>query len=497
MRPTIISPAALATTIVLASSLAACGGSGHLNKSGATSSQKVTFSVAMPDRDDALGTAFIKAVERRSGGSVQLQAARREYSSIDPANEAALARDLQRGRVDVGYLPARAWASAGVTTFKALLAPFVITTDAAAQKLARSPIASHLLAALPKRVVGLGLVPAETRRVLAKRPPLEPADYAGLRLRIIDNAQTAADFSALGAKPVQGLRSDQLVAALRDHRVDAAETAPSSVLGNGYQTYLHNLSGYGVFPKFQSIVISRDAWERLSAAQQSALRAAAHETVSAAASSVADQERSDLKQLCAARVRIAVPTSAQLRDLARAARPAVASLRADAATARVLDRMQALPGAGPRPLAAPLSGACTSAAKPATHRGPAKIPNGTYVVKITVAEFQSVGAVGPDFQKDVTFTSMFKDGHFVNTQRPTYPDQCADRPSRSHPACVGTYDIKGDEVTFTWSPPTPPPLPAPETVKWSYFNGELHFQPVNVADAVSRLNYAHPWRKVR
>ena len=118
-------------------------------------------------------------------------------------------------------------------------------------------------------------------------------------------------------------------------------------------------------------------------------------------------------------------------------------------------------------------------------------------MRVTAKEFASIGATGQDFSKDTTYWMQFKDGRFVATQKPTWPDQCAFKPTKSHPACVGTYQVDGDQLTFTWEPPTPPPVPAPETVTWSYFNGALHFKPTYVGDPVSRLIYEHTWRKVR
>jgi TRAP-type C4-dicarboxylate transport system substrate-binding protein len=486
--------AALGAIAVLVPILSACGGTEHPSKSGAQARPTATLSFAMPDSDDALGAEFVTAVKR--SGDLRIKRAARNYSSIDPANELALARDLQAGRVDMAYLPARAWAAAGVTPFKALLAPFVITTDAAAEKLATSPIADELLAALPGGVVGLGLVPSQTRRVLARRELLSPTDYAGLRLRIIDNEQTAADFSALGAEPVQGLLANEVGERLRGRRLDGAETAPSSVINNGYQTYVSSLSSYGIFPKFQSIVVNRAAWDKLTSTQQAALRSATQRATADAAGRIASETQSNLRQLCAASVHIAVPASTQLRALERAAQPAIAALRKDTAAEHVLDAMRAVPGSGPQPLATPLPQPCKAAARRAPAHSEVRFPNGTYVVAVTKAQFAAAGVTGPDYERDITFTQQFKDGRFVFTQRPTYPDQCADKPTRAHPACVGRYEVDGDQLTLIWGPPTPPPVPAPETVRWSYFNGELHLKPVDVQDPASLEIYRHPWRKV-
>jgi TRAP-type C4-dicarboxylate transport system substrate-binding protein len=488
----LIGPVALATVV---GSLVACGGSEHVQKSGAPTHRTVTLTLAMPDGDDPLGHEFAEAVARRSGGSVRLRPNPHDYASIDPANEVALAKDLERGRADVGYLPARAWAAAGVDAFRVLLAPFVVTTDAAAQTLAESPVAGELLASLPGDVVGVGLVPAQARRLLASKPAVSPGDYAGLRLRIVDNPQTAATFSALGATPVQGLTAHEVSSALERHEIDGAETSPDAILNNNYTSYVSDLSGYGLFPKYQSIVLSRRAWERLSDEQRAAIRRAAQDVVAAAKTAVPERAADNLQQLCNAKVRIAVPTDAQLQGLVAAAQPAIDELGSEPASADLLDKIRALPGTGARRLAAPLPSTCSSAATPAPHRGPATIPEGTYEVRVTAKEFASIGAT--DFPKDVTSWIQFKDGRFAVTQKPTYPDQCAFKPTKSHPACVGKYEVDGDQLTFTWEPPTPPPVPAPETVSWSFFNGALHLEPIYVGDPVSRLSYAHPWRKVR
>ena len=60
----------------------------------------------------------------------------------------------------------------------------------------------------------------------------------------------------------------------------------------------------------------------------------------------------------------------------------------------------------------------------------------------------------------------------------------------------GHYVVKGDEVTFFWFQPRSS-WSATETVRWSYFDGQLTFAIVDVADTSSRVFYtAHPWRKI-
>ena len=121
---------AIGTTLAIAAAclLAGCGGT-EANKSGASDSDPVNLRLGMPDDGDTLGELFIENVAKRSGGSIRVQLVTDDYSSRLPANESKLARALQQGLVDIGYLPARAWAVEGLPAFKALLAPFVMTTD--------------------------------------------------------------------------------------------------------------------------------------------------------------------------------------------------------------------------------------------------------------------------------------------------------------------------------------------------------------------------------
>ena len=73
------------------------------------------------------------------------------------------------------------------------------------------------------------------------------------------------------------------------------------------------------------------------------------------------------------------------------------------------------------------------------------------------------------------------------TQGPDYPDQGP---------VTGRYVVKGDEVTFSVSQATG--WSATETVRWSYFDGQLTFAIVDVSDTGSRVIYtAHPWRNDR
>jgi TRAP-type C4-dicarboxylate transport system substrate-binding protein len=277
---------------------------------------------------------------------------------VVPTNELRLAHALEHGKVAVGYVPARAWAAAGIPEFQALLAPFVLTTEQASQAFAQSPLATSVLGSLPRSVVGLALVPQEPRRILANRPPTSTAALNGLRIRIVDNPQTAAVLRAVGAHPVEGLDSHRAAALLQAHKLDGVESNTSSILGNGYQTAARYFSSWSPFAKFQTIVVSRATWDTLTPRQQSALRSAAEDAVAFAVRSQSYREQEELIDLCQAEARPATPTRGQLGQVAAAMRSATPKTVTDRAGKELLAQLLRLPGTGVQTLDTPLPYGC-------------------------------------------------------------------------------------------------------------------------------------------
>ena len=184
-----------------------------------------------------------------------------------PVNETRLTADVRAGRVSFAYQPARDWAAVGVPGFQALMAPFAVTTVAASQRVAASPVAATVLGQLSKYgAVGVGLIAGEPRQILSVRPLFTQAQFAGQKIRIVDNPQAAALVTALGARPVQGLASNQVNARScgRD-QVTAVETSPFYIAENAYQNVAPYLTSYAVFPKFETLVASTKAWAALTA----------------------------------------------------------------------------------------------------------------------------------------------------------------------------------------------------------------------------------------
>jgi hypothetical protein len=188
-------------------------------------------------------------------------------------------------------------------------------------------------------------------------------------------------------------------------------------------------------------------------------------------------------------VRVDVPTRADLQALAAATEPVRAALARDPATAEVMRHLRATPGAGPEALPAPKD--CTSGGRGDDPKPSARaaIPNGTYVVTVTKADYRRFGEHGEIAQQDRRHTMRFRGGRLTYALDPEY----GPREDRCLP-CRATYETAGDRLTIDWERPDF----SNEIVRWSFFRGELTFKDPDVDGAAERAHYlAHPWRKVR
>jgi hypothetical protein len=117
----------------------------------------------------------------------------------------------------------------------------------------------------------------------------------------------------------------------------------------------------------------------------------------------------------------------------------------------------------------------------------AEVPDGVYVTKLSPDDFHRYGPSGGKFEHNWTVTTRMHDGRFTMREKPDLADE---------PTYSGTYKVDGDHLTFTFLKPED--VLAPETVRWSFYHGELSMTLVEVADDAGKALYAaHPWRKVR
>jgi TRAP-type C4-dicarboxylate transport system substrate-binding protein len=350
---------AMVAAVTAALVLAACSGSGSIgNKAGGdaapVTAAPVTLRIGTDDGPERPGGAqiqeFARQVQQRSRGQVRIEPVWHAVGENADDWDQAVARKVVRGDLDMGMIPARAWDTEGVTTLRALHAPFLVTTDQLVAGIVKSELAPEMLAGLEKTgVTGLALLPEGLRHVFAFRhPPLSPADYRGMAIRSPLSKTTYAALQALGAKP-DDFGGQDVEESIKSGQIGGAETsfalagnlpAPTTAVGN-----------VTFFPKVNSLVINSKVLKGLTEDQRAVLHEAAQHTVDWAITATGSDAEA-AKQYCASGGRIALASRADLARLQRAVQPVYQQLEQDAATKAMIARIRSLAGQpGPAPTA--------------------------------------------------------------------------------------------------------------------------------------------------
>jgi TRAP-type C4-dicarboxylate transport system substrate-binding protein len=459
--------------------LSGCG-SGAADKTGG-SQPPVVLTLGDSNNSDQPDTSniehFAREVARRSHGSLRVRIVYLAAGSDSAQVEKETIERVEAGRYDLGWVGSRAWDEVGVTSFRALQAPFLISSTRLLDRVLQSPIAPEMLAALGRqKLVGLALVPDYLRHPVGMRHQLTaPADFVGRRIRIQPSRVSAAVIRALRAIPL-GIGNNAIGYAIGSGRVDGQElsllNSPSGVIVTGNVV---------LFPKALTLFGRRDVLDRLSGEQRAALRVAAAELVRHAVThNITDSFAA--RHFCFEGRRIVLATPGQRVALEREERPVYAWLEQDAQTRRFIARIRALKKMTPPDPPLVLPAACRR--PPETQRavGPRRsssLLDGTYRWVITLAEAKATGnGPHPGDVFPMISTAVLKDGVWKVS-------------GSGHDG--GTYTIRGRTVTFDW--------PRVASVLVFRFareaNGTIHWTPVLPMDPGDQFVWAsQPWRRI-
>jgi TRAP-type C4-dicarboxylate transport system substrate-binding protein len=385
-----------------------------------------------PDRPAGIQiTEYAQRVDAASSGSLRIEPV---WEAVDgaPSWDQRVARMVAKDTLDMGLIPSRAWDTEGVTSLRALSAPFLITTDDLVAKVVTSDLGVQMLAGLDHaNVVGLSLFPEGLRHPYGFGDPLlGPSDYSGQTIRAPASAVSTAMFAALGAK-------------LTDAEVD--ETTQAGMESE----YAFRPSGIATgnvtfFVKVNSLVISRAAFDRLTAQQRDALRQAADETQAwVIENTYPDSEWAT--EFCANGSTVVAASHAELAALESAVAPVYAELEQDATTRSIIDAIRSM-----KATATPASDVTcdTSEPEPSMPAEPTAI-DGSYETSFTLADLQrspflyDVGELNDENWGDLGLT--FDRGRSEIRVKNDTVDVSAN----------GTYTVSGEVVRFelpTYSP---------------------------------------------
>lgn len=270
---------------------------------------------------------FAARVADLSGGTILVEPVWRVGGTNTPHWDQLVAKQVANGELDMGNVPSRAFDILGVTSMRALNAPFLITSDELLDTVVASHMTVDMLEGLEELgLVGLALLPEGLRHTFGYHEGLlGPDDYEGGIIRAAASATTSAVFEALGATVVED------------------EIDPESQIGMESAFAFDPLGTTAInvvfFPKVNALVVNPEVYARFNEAQQQILEEAASETLSWSIES-RTSDVAAIEEWCAKGGRIVTAKAETLAALREAVEPVYQQLRSDQLTAELIDQIE-------------------------------------------------------------------------------------------------------------------------------------------------------------
>lgn len=401
---------------------------------------------------------FASEVASRSGGSMIVTVVADELGdAIPPSSDAEVIDGVKNGAFEMAVVPARAWSDAGITSFRALQAPFLIETDAhAAAIVSDDGIAAQLFRGLAGAgVTGLVLYPEGLRHLFGIGAPiLTTGDVAGQQIRTIRTTGTDAIIEALGGVPIEA-ESDALASGIADGTIRGVESSFSLVTS---MPELPIATGNVVpYAKVNSLVVNDGFWTSLSDGQRTIIQDAANATRAWAIDNLV-KDADAAARYCETGGSVVLADPASVDQFRAAASEVIADLAKDAPTDALMTTMRAAATGRPSETVE----ACEAPIGLTIEPDGGELPNGIYRIEYTDEYLKSWGVRDVNFQHGI-WTYRLEDGHWTIDQRAV---DVTDH-------IVGIYQVKGRDLYWRWDNDPGRPI---DHLTWSVApNGDLTF----------------------
>lgn len=451
---------------------------GGADKAGGDEGRKpVVLTLANRDylQSDPTAASFLAAVERLSGGSLELDVTE-GWRSYDLNYERATITDVIHHDFDLALVGARAWDDAGVTSFRALLAPFLIDSFEYQQRVLESPLVDRMLAGVEARgVVGLAVLPGVLRRPLGvSRALVAPRDYEKAVMAIRPGGVARATFRALGGSS-SSFRPDQIAL------FEGSELDVTTILNNRYDLHARALTANVVlWPRPTTLVINRRAFDALTSEQQELLRDAARETFEPLLETLRSEEEHSLAALCQeGRVALVNASSAERAALRKTVQPVYDELERDSLTRELIAEIDELRRGLPssRPL---------RCEKARTRTAPTRL-DGVWRADLSAESLAAAGASKQEIELvEGPMTLELEAGRWTA------------RMTRSGRVFRGSYGVNGNALRLVVASCSPPDACMNGQVteyRWSFYRGKLSLS--RSRGYVYPALVVEPWRRAR
>jgi TRAP-type C4-dicarboxylate transport system substrate-binding protein len=313
------------------------------------------------------------------------------------------------GELDMALVPARAWDTEGVTSLRALHAPFLVTSEELVEQVVTSELAGEMLAGLDAvDLTGLALIPEGLRHIFVFGESDQVSFDLADKVVWTPRSETAyALYSALGATPDSSNSTDRNQG-VEDGSIAAAE---SSFPIAGFLPAASSASGnMTLYPKVNSIVVNNEAFDALGDDQQQALRDAAARTVEWAVEEM-PSESDGAAVFCRNGGRVVDAPDAVVTAATNAADPVYDELERDETTKVLIQRIREMKQALPNPSTVAPCGPEPAAPTDAGAKSEGEFPEGVYRMELTLDALLEAGLDRPTAGEHAgTWEMTFDDG---------------------------------------------------------------------------------------
>jgi TRAP-type C4-dicarboxylate transport system substrate-binding protein len=399
---------------------------------------------------------FKSRVEKLSSGSMSV----RIRTEADASDRAVIDK-VRNGEFQLAVVAARAWSDVGVTSLKALQAPFLIeSSEHAAVVAADEELTADLLSGLESvDVTGLVIFPETPRHFFSFSDPIvRPSDLAGLTVRSVGSAETNGLFDALGARAIDN-EGDAFRQGIAEGTIGAVDWGFISTLDPAVSrtTATGNVTPY---TKFNTLVVNSKFWSDLDNGRRSIISAAA----AAMRTWSLKDTRSDPEAahaFCKAGGRVVLAEPDQVVAFRSATEALSRRLAADAATAT---RIAAIDRLGAEVTASAVEPCDPVITKSSIQPDGGELPNGVYRAELTDDYLVAQGVTNPQNNNGI-WTWRFDDGHWTMDQAGDVEDHLK-----------GIYRAVGSALHLRWDPLNDPAVPL-LGMSWSAnAHGDLTFE---------------------
>lgn len=295
---------------------------------------------------------FIDEVNTASNGRIKITGLP-SYPNPEPQ----LLSDVRAGSVEMATISTAIWDSAGINSFQALQAPFLVSNYGLEGEILNGEIGAAMAEDASSKagdIVVLSVHEGGLRKpVGAKKKFTNPASFKGAKIRAPGSKVLAEGLQALGAE-ADPLPLPEVYQALKNGTVDGIEANLGLIATNKYYEVAKYVTGNVNFWPFPTaLTINKTTLESLSEEDQKILTDAAAKVPAKSLEIVSAP--SELPQaLVDCGIEFVTATDADRAALAKAAETAVTALsNADSTTADFLKQIQDLKASAAPPAAPP------------------------------------------------------------------------------------------------------------------------------------------------